>query len=186
LHGVYMNLWTGIAAGIVVGGEILEGAHGAAGEVGYLMTGPEVLRGRRHDGLVGEDIPAPLEELVGGRAVPERARRELGSALTMEQLTERSNHDDTAANLLEDILSELAVWIANVAIVVDPQRVVIGGGFLRSPSDLCARVRKVFEQTLVFPPDVEPAHFYADSALVGAGALALRSEAAIGSVGGRT
>ena len=103
----------------------------------------------------------------------------------MEQLTERSSHDDKAANLMEDILSELAVWIANVAIVVDPQRVVIGGGFLHSPSDLCARVRKVFEQTLVFPPEVEPAHFHADSALVGAGALALRSEAAIGSGGGQ-
>ena len=67
---------------------------------------------------------------------------------------------------------------SGTAIVVDPQRVVIGGGFLRSPSDLCARVRRVFEQTMVFPPEVEPAHFHADSALVGAGALALQSGAA--------
>ncbi len=185
MHGVYMNLGTGIAAGIVVRGEILEGAHGAAGEVGYLLTGPEVLRRRQQAVVGGEDIPAPLEELVGGRAVPERARRELGSPLTMEQLTERGSHDDKAAALLEDILSEVAVWVANLAVVVDPQRVVIGGGFLRSPSDLCARVRKVFEQTLVFPPEVEPAHFHADSALVGAGALALQSEAAGGSAGGR-
>jgi glucokinase len=185
-HGVYMNLGTGIAAGIVVDGEILEGAHGAAGEIGYLLTGPEVL-GRNQQGPVrAEDIPAPLEEHLGGRAVPGRARRQLGLALTMEQLTERSSHDDEAAALLEDILTELAVWIANVAVVVDPQRVVIGGGFLRSPSDLCGRVRKVFEQTLVFPPEVEPAHFHADSALVGAGALALGSWAAGGSAGGGT
>jgi glucokinase len=185
-HGVYVNLGTGIAAGIVVDGEILEGAHGAAGEIGYLLTGPEAL-GRDQQGPVrGEDIPAPLEEHLGGRAVPGRARRQLGLALTMEQLTERSSHDDKAAALLEDILTELAVWIANVAVVVDPQRVVIGGGFLRSPSDLCARVRKVFEQTLVFPPEVEPAHFHADSALVGAGALALGPGAAGGSAGGGT
>ncbi len=172
-HGVYVNLGTGIAAGIVVGGEILEGAHGAAGEVGYLLPGPEELRGRQQGVVDGEDIPAPLEELVGGRAVPGRALKELGLPLTMEQLTERGSYDDKAAALVEDILSEVAVWVANVAIVVDPQRVVIGGGFLRSASDLCARVRKVFEQTLVFPPEVEPAHFHADSALVGAGALAL-------------
>jgi glucokinase len=185
-HGVYMNLGTGIAAGIVVDGEILEGAHGAAGEIGYLLTGPEVL-GRNQQGPVrAEDIPAPLEEHLGGRAVPGRARRQLGLALTMEQLTERSSHDDEAAALLEDILTELAVWIANVAVVVDPQRVVIGGGFLRSPSDLCGRVRKVFEQTLVFPPEVEPAHFHADSALVGAGALALGSWAVGGPAGGGT
>jgi glucokinase len=185
-HGVYVNLGTGIAAGIVVDGEILEGAHGAAGEIGYLLTGPEVLRSHQQQVVGGEEIPAPLEELVGGRAVPGRASRQLGSALTMEQLTERSSHNDAAAALLEEILNELAIWIANVAIVVDPQRVVIGGGFIRSPSDLCGRVRKVFKQTLVFPPEVEPAHFYADSALVGAGALALRSEAARRSTGGRT
>jgi glucokinase len=184
-HGVYFNLGTGIAAGIVSGGEILEGAHGAAGEIGYLLTGREVLGRRPQHGTNREDIPAPLEELVGGRAVPERARRELGSALTMEQLTQRSGHDPKAAALLEDILAELAIWIANVAIVVDPQRVVLGGGFLRSPVDLCGRVRDVFEQALVFCPQVEPAHFWADSALVGAGALALRSEAASGPEGGR-
>jgi glucokinase len=185
-HGVYVNLGTGIAAGIVVGGQILEGAHGAAGEIGYLLPGPEVLRGRQQQLVSGQDIPAPLEELVGGRAVPERARRRLGAALSMQQLTERSNHDAAAAALLEDILAELAVWVANVAIVVDPQRVVIGGGFLRSPSDLCARVRTVLEQTSAFPPEVEPAHFHADSSLVGAGALALRPEMTGGSTGGRT
>jgi glucokinase len=184
-YGVYVNLGTGIAAGIVSGGEILEGAHGAAGEIGYLLTGREVL-GRRPEGANREDIPAPLEEIVGGRAVPERARKELGSALTMEQLTQQSRHDPKAAALLEDILAELAIWIANVAIVVDPQRVVLGGGFLRSPVDLCGRVRDVFEQALVFCPEVEPAHFLADSALVGAGALALRSEALSGPPGWRS
>jgi glucokinase len=186
LQGVYVNLGTGIAAGIVVGGEILEGAHGAAGEIGFLLPGPEAFRRRQQEMVIGEEVPAPLEELVGGRAVPERARRVLGSALTMEELTERSSHDDKAAALLEDILTELAVWIANVAIVVDPQRVVIGGGFLHSPADLCGRLRKVFEQALVFSPEVEPAYFRADSALVGAGALALHADAVSGPDGGPT
>ena len=93
----------------------------------------------------------------------------------MEQLTERSSHDEKAAALLDDILSELALWIVNVATVVDPGRVVIGGGFLRSSSGLCDRIREVFDKASVFPPEVQPAHFGADSALVGAGALALRS-----------
>ena len=93
----------------------------------------------------------------------------------MEQLTERSSHDEKAAALLDDILSELALWIVNVATVVDPGRVVIGGGFLRSSSGLCDRIREVFDKASVFPPEVQPADFGADSALVGAGALALRS-----------
>jgi glucokinase len=96
----------------------------------------------------------------------------------MEQLTQQSDHDDKAAALLEDILSELALWTVNVAVVVDPERIVIGGGFLRSPSDLCSRARQAFARAAVFCPQVVPAHFGADSALVGAGALALRAEAA--------
>ena len=174
-HGVYVNLGTGIAAGIVAGGKILEGAHGAAGEIGFLIPGREALGRSQQAAGIREDIAAPLEELVGGRAVPARARRELGLDLTMEQLTDRSQDDRKAAALLDDILSELSMWIVNLAVVVDPERVVIGGGFLRSPSDLCSRIRKVFDQAAVFSPDVQPAHFGADSALVGAGALALRS-----------
>jgi glucokinase len=174
-YGVYVNLGTGIAAGIVAGGEILEGAHDAAGEIGYLIPGREALGRTEQVGTVREDMAAPLEQLVGGLAVPSRADRELGVELTMEQLVEQSSQDGKAAALLDDILSELALWIVNVAVVVDPERVVIGGGFLRSPLDLCSRIRKVFDQAAVFSPDVQPAHFGADSAFVGAGALALRS-----------
>ena len=177
-HGLYLNLGTGIAAGIVVGGEIVEGAHGAAGEIGYILPDREALGGDRTGVTRPEDVPAPLEERVGGRAVPGRTRRALGRALSMEQLSQQSGEDAPAAALLEDILSELALWTVNVAIVLDPERVVIGGGFLRSPSDLCSRARQAFARAAVFCPEVEPAHFGADSALVGAGALALRADAA--------
>jgi glucokinase len=177
-HGLYFNLGTGIAAGIVAGGEILEGAHGAAGEIGYILPGREALGVDDPEAPRPEDVPALLEERVGGRAVPGRTSRALGRALTMEQLTQQSDHDDKAAALLEDILSELALWTVNVAVVVDPERIVIGGGFLRSPSDLCSRARQAFARAAVFCPQVVPAHFGADSALVGAGALALRAEAA--------
>ena len=34
-------LGTGVAAGIVVGGEVVTGAHGAAGEFGYNLRGPQ-------------------------------------------------------------------------------------------------------------------------------------------------
>jgi glucokinase len=184
-NGLYLNLGTGIAAGIVAGGEIVEGAHGAAGEIGYIVPDPGTMRRAGPRAAAPEDVPAPLEELVGGRAVPARARHELGVALTMEQLTERSRHDGKAVALLEDILGELVLWIFNVAVVVDPERVVIGGGFLRSSPDLCGRVREAFDRAYVFSPQVQPAHFGPDSALVGAGALALRVEAATPPTGPR-
>ncbi|MHB1599547.1 MAG: ROK family protein, partial [Acidimicrobiales bacterium] len=65
--GVYLNLGTGIAAGIVVGGKVLEGAHGSAGEVGYTLV--EGWRGVR----LAADGGVPAEEILGGRGVAVRA-----------------------------------------------------------------------------------------------------------------
>jgi glucokinase len=195
-NGLYVNLGTGIAAGIVAGGEILEGAHGAAGEIGYIVPGLEALRraaatftareaaptareaaptAREAAPTAREDMVAPLEQLIGGLGVPARALGELGSELTMEQLTERGAHDAKAAALVDEILTEVALWIVNVAIVVDPERVVVGGGFVRSSTDVCGKIRAVVDKFALFPPEVRPAHYGADSALMGAGALALRS-----------
>ena len=35
---IYLNLGTGLAAAIVVGGRVLDGAHGASGEIGYNLV----------------------------------------------------------------------------------------------------------------------------------------------------
>src|SRR4051794_19029628 len=59
--GVFLNLGTGLAAGIVLGGRVLAGANGAAGEIGYALRGTEDADGAR-------DGRAPLEEHAGGRA----------------------------------------------------------------------------------------------------------------------
>lgn len=172
-HGLYVNLGTGIAAGIVAAGELVEGAHGAAGEIGYLLPSRKALA-RLRPRQPGEEALALLEGLVGGGAVPTRTRRELGTALSMEQLIEQGARDAKAASALDELLDELAFWIANVAVVVDPERIVLGGGFLRSRSGLAERLRGTLERFAPFVPEVERARFGADSALVGAGAVALR------------
>ena len=177
-HGLYLNLGTGIAAGIVVGGEIVEGAHGAAGEIGYILPDREALGGDRTGVTRPEDVPAPLEEprwRPGGAGAHQTGAR---TGARHERLSQQERRRRPSGRPARRLFSELALWTVNVAIVLDPERVVIGGGFLRSPSDLCSRARQAFARAAVFCPEVEPAHFGADSALVGAGALALRADAA--------
>jgi len=170
-NGLYINLGTGVAAGIVVGGELVEGAHGAAGEIGYVVPSLAALAARCPD-------EAPLEELIGGRGMASRASRQLGRSVTMAELVTLGDHDEEARALCEELLDEVALWIANLSIVLDPSKVVLGGGFIRSGRDLCQRVEDVLKRAAPFRPDVVPAFFGADSALVGAGALALRLVAA--------
>ena len=64
--GVYLNLGTGLAAAIVVGGRVVSGGNGAAGEIGYnLRAVSDVGRplGRR----------MPLEGVVSGQGLARQA-----------------------------------------------------------------------------------------------------------------
>ena len=170
--GLYVNLGTGFATGIVAHGELLEGAHGFAGEAGYIVPSQQELRRYRPGS-------APLEERIGGGAVPMRSRQEIGTALTMEELVQRARADEKLAAFLQQLYEDVGLWVANVAIVVDPAVVVLGGGFLRSGEHIMERVQEVMRRVMPFPPSLRRARFGADSALMGAGALALRSTGAL-------
>ena len=63
---ILLILGTGIAAAIVAGGEVIQGANGAAGEIGYSLRGMCETTG-------AAEGHAPLEEFAGGRAIGERA-----------------------------------------------------------------------------------------------------------------
>ena len=162
--GVLLSLGTGLAAGVVIDGDVLNGASGAAGEIGYLLrgTGDEAgaSRGR-----------APLEEAVAGRAIGERGSRLLGESLTAEQVF--SSEDPRARALVSDALAELAVHVANLAILIDPARVAVGGGLMGSGRRVLDALGARLRDAVPFPPELVPARFGPDGALRGAVALAL-------------
>src|SRR3954447_11109695 len=95
---VLLSLGTGVAAGIVVGGHVLNGANGAAGEIGYSLLGTA------DDGSVANGR-APLEEVAGGRAIGERGSRLLGARVSAAEVF--SNGDERAQSLVADALAHL-------------------------------------------------------------------------------
>lgn len=163
--GVYVNLGTGIAAGLVIGNRLIAGAHGAAGEFGYIAS--TMPNGTGHG-------PGPVEEQIGGLGAAARASRELGYQVTVESLF----RDPGAARILDRLLDDIALWAANLAVVIDPAVLTLGGGFMRSAEPILARVRDVVQRVVPFPPTVVAARYGADAALAGAGAAALGLEAA--------
>jgi glucokinase len=163
--GLYLNLGTGIAAGIVVGGQLCQGANGAAGEIGYLAPSPAAVDRRRP----GEAL---LEERLGGRGVATWASAELGRPVTMADLFVPESGDERLARLRGRLLEEICFWVANVAVVLDPQRVAVGGGLMRAASSLCAQIERAIARVGPFAVGVVPARFGAESSLLGAGAIA--------------
>ena len=172
-NGLYVNLGTGIAAGIVVGGQLAQGAHGAAGEIGYIAPTPEAITRRRPD-------EALLEERIGGRGIRTWASAELGRPTTMAELM-AARPGTTEHAIAERLIAEICFWLANVAVVLDPQVVVLGGGMMRGDTPLTTELEAAIERVGPFAIPVRPARFGAEASLLGAGAIALDALAGQGS-----
>ena len=165
---ILLILGTGIAAAIVVAGEVIQGANGAAGEIGYSLRGA--------DNSGAAEGHAPLEEFAGGRAIGERASELFGTPITAAEVFEHP--DPRAGQLLEETLDALAVQVANMAIVVDPARIAVGGGLMSQPDPVLAAFERRLRASAPFPPELVPAQFIHDGPLRGAIALALDAKAA--------
>ncbi|MFJ4670833.1 ROK family protein [Kitasatospora purpeofusca] len=167
--GVYLSLGTGVAAALTVGGRVLDGAHRAAGEIGYLDPGaPSGAPGRR---AAFADGHAPLEELVGGKALGERSAAELGQELTADRLF--TSPDPAARRIAREALDTLATAVANIAVLLDPERIVVGGGMMAAGAVILPALTERLDRAVPFPPAVLPARFTADASLHGAITLAL-------------
>jgi glucokinase len=164
--GIYVNLGTGFATSLIVGGAVLEGAHGAAGEIGYWARS-------RADELGNGDGRGPVEDYVSGVGVADRALQELGIDGGVAALAD--SDDPRAAAFLADLYDEIALHVANLAIAVDPEVVVLGGGFARDSEQLCAAVAERIEAQVPYPPELRVARFGGDAAIAGAIALAMQA-----------
>ncbi|WP_433244089.1 ROK family protein [Streptosporangium sp. CA-135522] len=160
--GLYVNLGTGLAAALVVGGRVVAGAHGAAGEIGYLLGSadePGFAEGR-----------APLEERVSGIALATRGSALLGRRVTAAELLDLPG--GPARGIVDEALDVLAMNVANLCVVLDPERVVVGGGMMGRAELILPRLSAVVSRAVPFPPEIEPARFIHDAPLLGALALA--------------
>jgi glucokinase len=161
--GLYVNLGTGTGAALIVGGRVIPGMHGAAGEIGYLLREPGE-PGYAHG-------HAPLEEYTSGSGLAARGTTLLRRSVTAVDLA-ASRHQPAVASLLDDAAATIGMTVANLATFLDPERVVVGGGMATAfqPAIAAAVTRAV-----PFPPPVRTGRFVDDAPLIGALALAVEA-----------
>jgi len=164
--GIYLNLGTGLAVAIVANGTVVTGSHGAAGEIGYNL---------RHVTDVGRllDDRLPLEGAVSGMALTRAARNVFPTAESAAAVFERAADNPWVAQLVTDFIAELSYHLVNLAIAVDPARIVVGGGMVRSWDQLYGGLREALDAAVPFPPDLVRADFPFDAPLMGALALGI-------------
>jgi predicted NBD/HSP70 family sugar kinase len=162
-------LGTGVGGGIIVNGEILRGKHFVAGELSYFML---------------EDMGVEFDEkTIAARAASARGLVSMvaeAKGIPEEELDGvkvfRMIDDGDAAvrEILWKFAGNVARLICNIQIIIDPERVVVGGGISTQPlliemiRDQARNMMKLFSWTELPVPDIVPCKFFNDSNLIGA------------------
>jgi len=117
-----VTLGTGVGGGVVLGGEVITGAGGLAGEIGHICVEP----GGLECGCGGRGC---LETLASATAAARRAQ-EAGLPPDLAIVSEQARDgDDRARTLLVDIGRDLGRGLAAATVLLDLRVFVIGGGF---------------------------------------------------------
>ncbi|MBT2494853.1 ROK family protein [Microbacterium sp. ISL-59] len=129
----YLNLGTGVAAGIVIDGHIWRGARGTAGEVGHLSVDP---KGR----LCGCGQHGCVETFCGGGALAKAWGRP--GALPIRDIFDAADAGDPLALALRaDLFHGAAAAVRVLVLSADVETVVIGGGLTALGDRLEAGIR---------------------------------------------
>jgi len=119
---VGLILGTGVGGGIVVGGRVLDGLHGIAGEWG-------------HNPICGESEPCYcgrkgcVETVIAGPSLERHYSRRTGASIRLPEIAARAASGEAAAlDTLERLSSKFGEAIAAVINILDPDAIVIGGG----------------------------------------------------------
>jgi predicted NBD/HSP70 family sugar kinase len=169
---VFIAIGAGIGMGIIIDDEVVRGAHGAAGEIGYLplVGDPFDPRHRLHGGLEDEIAAAGIVATFNERR--DSGDPELSSAHDVFELAEAGNA--AARSVVDHVASRLGTAIATVCAILDPELVVLGGGIGASPL-LLRPVRGSAAALVPITARIETSLLGERAALQGAVAVALHA-----------
>jgi glucokinase len=168
-HVLFMPIGTGIAAAHIVGGNVLAGAHGAAGEIGHIVVrpgGPKCGCGQH----------GCLEAVASAAAVGRRYGELTGVAKTAREVSELAQRGDPAARRIwAETVDALADGLLTGQALFDSELIVIGGGLAEAGEQLLAPIREALRGKLTFhrEPGIVRAELGDEAGCLGAGLLAL-------------
>jgi len=146
-HAIFLAVGTGIGAGILVGGEVLRGAHDIAGAVGWMALDRPYRAEYEACGC--------FESRASGAGIARQARRRLAESpdhdgplrridparLTAQDVFAASDQGDPLAEaVLADAVACWGMAVANLVSLFNPEAVVFGGGLFGPAARLLDRI----------------------------------------------
>ena len=168
---IAVTVGTGVGSGIVVGGRIVQGAFGGAGEIGHVPVGSEGPPCR----CGVEGCAEPMASGAGLLAPAREAGLELESARAVFE-----SSDPRAAGLVERMIDHLARILGAATQVLNPDVIVVGGGVAQAGEKLFVPLRSALERyTLASHRErlqLVPARLGEQAGVIGAGLMAWQAQ----------
>lgn len=149
---IMVTLGTGVGGGVIIDGKIVAGFHGAGGEIGHITVNPDEIEAC-NCGQYG-----CLEQYTSATGIVRMAKRKLAKTddlttlrkieiLTAKDIFDEAKAGDLVAKELVDELGEiLGSTLSNLACVVNPEIIVIGGGVSKAGRILIETIQEHFKE----------------------------------------
>ena len=151
-NAVMVTLGTGVGGGVVVNGKVIDGVHGAGGEIGHITVN------RHETATCGCGKHGCLEQYSSATGVVRCMKKLLdenpdtpcvlrGTEFATKDVFDAArNGDALAAREVDEMSDTLGMALANIASTVDPEAFLVGGGVARAGDVLFAPLNKHFQE----------------------------------------
>ncbi len=155
-NAVMVTLGTGVGGGVIVDGKIVSGFNGAGGEIGHTTVNPDEIEAC-NCGQYG-----CLEQYTSATGIVRMAKRKLAKCedettlRNIEPLTakdifdEAKAGDEVAKELVNELGFILGSTLSNVACVVNPEVIVVGGGVSKAGKILIDTIQEHFRENCFY------------------------------------
>lgn len=136
---VLITLGTGVGSGVIIGGKIVYGKRGVAGEIGHLIVKPD-MEERCNCGGRG-----CLEQIASASGLVRHGTQILNKTLTAKEIVDGAKSGDLIAlEVLEYCMDFLGRSLADISVMIDPEAFIIGGGLSSAGEFLLNIIRKSY------------------------------------------
>lgn len=181
---VFLAVGTGIGAGILSGGRLIRGSRDIAGAVGWFGLDPRFKReyaargcfeaeasggsiGRKARAFLAVGEPTLMKAIAKGRTGNVTARTVMEAA---------RRQDPLARHILDAAVIYLALGVANIVSILNPEMIILGGGLFQASDLLLEPVRREFmrwaQPLAARQVRIEPSALGENAGLYGAAKLA--------------
>ncbi|MFB4166469.1 ROK family glucokinase [Virgibacillus sp. JSM 102003] len=151
---IAITLGTGVGGGIIANGTILNGENGTAGEIGHITV-------EENGYLCNCGRRGCLETIASATGMVRQAKNKIkidptsrlasfyqeNESITTKDIFELANHGDTLSKEIIDYTADvLGLVIANLATIINPSKILVGGGVSKAGEGFINSIDKTFRE----------------------------------------